>query len=297
MQKWIIGLGAAIILGGAGLVVPREMLPRFAAQPTATATLVAPTGTPVPLTGTPVPPTATTVPTATPLPPTATPVPPTAASTSTNINGRVYDVYIPAATKRKQAYQYSCEFDAAWVIFKTFGADVGVEQMVTVLGSDERIEPHFEETTDGFVIHGGDILHTYSGDYRNNYLARTTGAAMTSVFEHFGFAATPVRSRAEIEQALRRGQLIWMKTTVDFKPWRPAVWRTPEGRTLHTVLGNDHAVVVIGFNDEGVVIRDVLGPTSSNLQRPYEYEVPWQRFVQVWAAQDFDGLAVGKQQQ
>lgn len=58
------------------------------------------------------------------------------------------------------------------------------------------------------------------------------------------------------------------------------------------MLGNDHAVVVIGFNQDVVVIRDVLGPTSSNWQRPYEYEVDWATFLEVWAAQDFDGLAV-----
>jgi hypothetical protein len=58
------------------------------------------------------------------------------------------------------------------------------------------------------------------------------------------------------------------------------------------VLGNDHAVVVMGFNAESVVIRDVLGPTSSNWQRPYEYEVDWPTFLAAWEAQEFDGLAV-----
>jgi hypothetical protein len=85
-----------------------------------------------------------------------------------------------------------------------------------------------------------------------------------------------------------------MKTTVDFKSWRPALWVTPEGKTFRTVLGNDHAVVVIGFNSDVVVIRDVLGPTSSNWQRPYEYEVRWDTFLQVWEAQSFDGLAVAR---
>ena len=58
------------------------------------------------------------------------------------------------------------------------------------------------------------------------------------------------------------------------------------------MLGNDHTVVVIGFNKQVVVIRDVLGPTSSNRQRPYEYEVEWATFLRVWQAQSFDGLAV-----
>jgi hypothetical protein len=95
-----------------------------------------------------------------------------------------------------------------------------------------------------------------------------------------------------VEAALRRGALIWMKTTVDFKPWRPAVWITPDGSRVPTVLGNDHAVVVIGFNADVVVIRDVLGPTSSNWRRPLEYEVSWETFLNAWGAQDFDGLAV-----
>jgi hypothetical protein len=48
----------------------------------------------------------------------------------------------------------------------------------------------------------------------------------------------------------------------------------------------------MGYNDEVVVIRDVLGPTSTNWQRPYEYEVPWDTFLAVWEAQGFDGVAV-----
>jgi hypothetical protein len=85
-----------------------------------------------------------------------------------------------------------------------------------------------------------------------------------------------------------------MKTTVDFKPWRPATWVTPGGDTIQTVLGNDHAVVVIGFNTEVAVIRDVLGPTSSNWRRPLEYEVNWETLMKAWGAQAFDGLAVDR---
>ena len=117
---------------------------------------------------------------------------------------------------------------------------------------------------------------------------------MAQVFASYGLDATPVSDRAGVEAALRRGELVWMKTTVDFKSWRPAVWIMPDGRRYDTVLGNDHAVVVMGFNADGVVIRDVLGPTSSNRQRPYEYTVDWDTFKRVWAAQSLDGLAVGR---
>ncbi len=71
--------------------------------------------------------------------------------------------------------------------------------------------------------------------------------------------------------ALQRGKLMWIKTTVDFKPWRWARWVIHDSRTRQTVLGNDHAVLI---NDEVIVIWDVLGPTSNNWQRPTEYEVP-----------------------
>jgi len=217
---------------------------------------------------------------------------PSATPGPVEVNGRLYDAYVPAATKAQQAYQYSCEFDAAWVIFATFGYTVSVDELVQLLGSDDRVEPFIEETPDGFVIHGGDITTSFSGDYTTNFLARTTGSAFRRVFEHYGLRAQPVHDRAGVEAALRRGALIWIKTTVDFKPWRPALWRTPEGQELPTVLGNDHAVVVIGFNQDSVVIRDVLGPTSSNWQRPYEYEVRWEPFLAAWGAQNFDGLAV-----
>jgi hypothetical protein len=209
------------------------------------------------------------------------------------IGGRTYAAYIPAAVKEHQRYRYTCEFDAAWVILQTFGVDADVDEIIARTPIDESIEPHFEQTSDGFVIYGGDIRHVFSGNYRENFLARSSGSALVPVFASFGLEASPVADRADVEAALRRGALIWMKTTVDFKPWRPAIWITPDGDRVPTVLGNDHAVVAIGFNAEVVAIRDVLGPTSTNWRRPQEYEVSWETFLKAWGAQGFDGLAVG----
>ena len=48
----------------------------------------------------------------------------------------------------------------------------------------------------------------------------------------------------------------------------------------------------MGYNSDVVVIRDVLGPTSTNWERPYEYDVPWDTFLAVWEAQGNDGVAV-----
>lgn len=229
--------------------------------------------------------------------PTAIPtdVPPTATPTvgPVTVNGRVYDAYIPSATKDSQAYQYSCEFDAAWVIMQTYGIDVSVDDLINAMPLDQSIEPYIgEETSEGRIIHGGDIGAAFAGDYTSNFLARSTGQAMSQVFEQYNLTAQPVNDRAGVEAALRSGSLIWMKTTVDFKPWQPAIWQAPDGSTYRTVLGNDHAVVVMGFNAESVVIRDVLGPTSSNWERPYEYEVDWETFLAAWGAQSFDGLAI-----
>lgn len=207
-------------------------------------------------------------------------------------DGRVYDAYVSAATKPGQFYQYSCEFDASWVVLATFGYEVPFEEQLAIVGHDTSIEPYYEETADGFVIYGGDITKFYSGDYTGNLLARTTGAAMIPLFEHFALEAAPAKNRQEIEAALDGGGLVWMKATVDFLPWAPTTWVTPDGKTLPTVLGNDHAVVVMGYNDAGVVIRDVLGPTDTNWNRAYEYDVPWDLFLSVFAAQGSDGVAV-----
>ncbi|GAB4429013.1 MAG: hypothetical protein OHK0015_12480 [Chloroflexi bacterium OHK40] len=208
------------------------------------------------------------------------------------IQGRPYTAYIPAATKPGQFYQYSCEFDAAWVILATYGIDASGEEIISAVEHDRSVEPYIEETGAGFIIHGGDITAAYSGDYTKNFLARSTATAIRAVFERYGLGTTLVHDRAGIEAALDSGALVWIKSTVDFKPWRPAIWTMPDGRTHRTVLGNDHAVVVIGYHDNGVVIRDVLGPTSTNQNRPYEYEVDWATFLAVWEAQSFDGLAV-----
>ncbi|HEX6287981.1 MAG TPA: C39 family peptidase [Herpetosiphonaceae bacterium] len=263
------------------------------ATPTVATPTVLPTATPIPPTATPIPPTATPIPpTATPIPPTATPIPPTAAPI---VKGRQrYTAYIEAASKNGQRYQYSCEFDAAWVVLATYGIAASVEEIIAQTPMDRRIEPWYEEKDGVWMIHGGDIEQGYSGDYTKSFLARSTGTAMIPVFAHYGVRATPVSSREAVESALDRGELVWIKTTVDFKKWRPALWVMPDGRTRHTVLGNDHAVVVIGYNEQGVAIRDVLGPTSSNRQRPTEYHVPWSTFLAAWGAQAYDGLALAR---
>ena len=221
--------------------------------------------------------------------PTATMLPP---PTKVVVNGRTYDAYLKAAVKKKQEYHYSCEFDAAWVVLKTYGFDVGVAKQAAIIGVDKSREPYYRDTKKGAIIYGGDVTTSFSGDYKKNFLARSTGAAMRKVFEHYDLKVTPVNSRDGIELALLRGELVWIKTTVDFKAWRPATWIMPDGRSYKTVLGNDHAAVVMGFNKTGVVIRDVLGPTSTNWKRRYEYEVTWPRFLAAWGAQQFDGLAV-----
>jgi len=210
------------------------------------------------------------------------------------VHGERYDAYIPAATKSRQEYHFTCEFDAAWVVLESYGFDVTVDELIGLLPVDPGAEPTWAETPQGVKIYGGDITQFYAGDFKTNFLARTTGLAMRKVFTHFGLAATRVSDKAGLEVALRRGDLVWIKTTADFLHGRPATWIMPDGRTWPTVLGNDHAAVVMGYNAASVVIRDVLGPTSSNPRRQYEYDVTWPVFLAAWGQQNNDGLAVAR---
>jgi hypothetical protein len=207
-------------------------------------------------------------------------------------DGRAYTAYVPAATKPGQFYQYSCEFDASWVVLSTFGKDVPFEEQLAVVGHDTSLEPYFEQTADGFIIYGGDITSAFCGDYTSDMLARSTGTAFLPLFEHYGLKAELVKTRDEIEATLDQGGLVWTKATVDFLPWEATTWLTPSGKSVPTVLGNDHAVVIMGYNDDVVVIRDVLGPTNTNWERSYEYDVPWEGFLAVFEAQGADGVAV-----
>lgn len=203
-----------------------------------------------------------------------------------------YDAYVPTACKNGPFYTYTCEFDASWAIMKTFGIDAPLEEQVSVIKYDRRVEPYYRETANGIVIYGGDITRAYSGDYTSSFLARTTGDGFRRVFTHYGLRSTKVHTRERIEQHLRKGRIIWIKMTVDFKDWVDATWVTPDGEEIPVVFSNDHAAVVIGYNSEVAVVRDVLGPTSTNAQRAFEYEVPWDLFMRCWGAQSYDGLAV-----
>ena len=272
-----------------------------------TNTVVPSTNTAIPPTNSPVPPTDTRIPpTNSPVPPTKTLVPPVALEpTSTPLpqpiptvpmivgqNPGRYDVYLKAAVKPKQEYHYTCEFDAAWVVLKTYGVEANVAQQLAIIGQDKSVEPSVKNTANGTLIIGGDVYNYYSGNYATNFLARTTGYAMKKIFAYYGMPVTAVRDKTSLIGALNKGQLVWIKATADFLAGKPATWVMPNGKTYQTVLGNDHAVVVIGYNANVVVIRDVLGPTSTNLNRKYEYEVPWGTFMAIWGSQAYDGLAV-----
>src|SRR5687768_17203718 len=104
-----------------------------------------------------------------------------------------YTAYIPTASKPGQFFWYTCEFDAAWAVMKTFGIDAPLDEQLAVMGIDYRIEPYFVETPDGFVIYGGNIGTSWSGDYTSNLLARSTGTAMRKVFEHYGLEVGRVK--------------------------------------------------------------------------------------------------------
>lgn len=205
-----------------------------------------------------------------------------------------YKVYIPCASKTGPFFDYTCEFDSAWAILKTFDIDTTFQEQLQLIPIDMRLEPYYVYTDTGVIIYGGDITSAYSGDYTSNFLCRTTAPVMARVFEHYDLETEIVKTKEQVRQQLDKGRLIFIKITVDFKEWQPATWITPEGVQIPVVLGNDHAMVVMGYNDDVVVIRDTLGPTSTNWERPYELEVPWDLFMTCWSSEDYDGLAVGK---
>lgn len=210
-----------------------------------------------------------------------------------NHDNTTWSAYVRAPVKSGQDFHFTCEFDSSWIVLKANGFDLPLDEQMQVVGVDDAIEPAYQELPDGVVVRGGDIAVHYCGNYKENFLARARGSAMQKVFAHVGLQVTPVHGRMTIQNALLAGQLVWFKSTVDFLDWVPATWVTPKNQQYPVVLGNDHALVVMGFDDNDVIIRDPLGPTSTNWNRPYQYRVAWDRFLPVFAAQGNDGLAVG----
>ena len=213
---------------------------------------------------------------------------------SRTVDGKYYDAYVDAATKMNQYYHYTCEFDAAWVVLKTNGIDVTLDDQIAIVGLDTSIEPTYEETPDGFIAHGGDILNHYSGDYTSNFLARSTGNVIRRSLRAPRPQDHSSSVRARLEAALQRGQLGLDQDDGRLQAGQASKWIMPDGTTYNTVLGNDHAAVVMGYSERGALISDVLGPTSTNENRTYEYEVDWDTFMAAWGQQQFDGIAVGK---
>lgn len=207
--------------------------------------------------------------------------------------GKTWDAYIQLPIKEGQYFHYTCEFDSSEIILRAYGSKLTLDEQLEIVGQDESIEPYYEETSDGFVIYGGDIEEHFSGHINENILARARGSAIRKVFDYEKLKVTVADTRPKIEKALLAGEPVWFKSTVDFLDWDPTTWITPDGDEFPVVLTNDHALIVMGFDKDDVIIRDPLGPTSTNEKRPWQYMVPWERFLDVLAAQGNDGLAVG----
>ena len=204
-----------------------------------------------------------------------------------------WDAYLQLPVKQGQDFSYTCEFDSAWIILTAYGHDMGLDEQLRVVGHDLSIEPYAVESGSSVTIYGGDIAEMYSGDYRGNLLARARTSAVRKVFDAVELTVTATPDQASTEQALLQGQPVFFKATVDFLDWRPVTWVCPDGDQYPGVFTNDHALVAMGFNDSHVIVRDPLGPTTTNHTRPWQYRVSWERYLQVSAGQDYDAIAVG----
>lgn len=207
--------------------------------------------------------------------------------------GRVWDAYIQVPIKEGQDFHFTCEFDSAWIILRAYGHDMDLQEQLEIVGHDLSIEPYYEEQGDRVTVWGGDIAEMYSGHYDENVLARARGSAVRKVFEAVDLSVSVTPERDAIEEALLLGRPVFFKSTVDFLDWRAATWIAPDGDEFPVVLTNDHALVVMGFDRTYAIIRDPLGPTTTNTNRPWQYRVTWDRFLEVIAAQGNDALSVG----
>lgn len=207
-------------------------------------------------------------------------------------DGWYWDAYIQMPVKEGQDFHFTCEFDSSWIILKAYDFDLTLQEQMYVVGTDNAIEPWYEETANGIVVWGGDIDEFYCGHYDTNLLTRARCNAMRKVFESVGLGVSFTPERTLIEQALIRGEPVYFKSTVDFLPWQDATWHTPDSDTFPVVLTNDHALIVMGFNADEVIIRDPLGPTTTNYERPWQYRVSWERFLEIIAAQGNDAIAI-----
>lgn len=218
-----------------------------------------------------------------------------AVSGPVSVQGQEWASYLQLPIKEGQDFHFTCEFDSAWISLRAYGFDVPLDEQLAIVGVDESIEPWYEETSTGFEIYGGDVHNFYCGHINENVLARARCNAMRKVFEAKGLGVTVTPDRPSIEAALLRGEPVFYKSTVDMLPWRAAIWHTPNGEAYPVVLSNDHALTVMGHNAERVIIRDPLGPTSTNEQRPWQWTCTWERFLEVLAAQGNDAIAIGPQ--
>lgn len=205
----------------------------------------------------------------------------------------LWDAYLQLPVKQGQDFSYTCEFDSAWIILMAYGREMTLDEQLNLVGHDLSIEPYYVESATSVTIYGGDIAEMYSGDYRENLLARARTSAIRKVFDAVELTVTATPDRASTEQALLQGKPVFFKATVDFLDWRPVTWVCPDGDQYPGVFTNDHALVAMGFNDSHVIVRDPLGPTTTNATRPWQYRVSWERYLQVLAGQDNDAIAIG----
>jgi len=204
-----------------------------------------------------------------------------------------WDAYIQLPIKEGQDFHYTCEFDSSAILLEAGGHPMDLQQQLDIVGQDLSVEPYWEETPSEITVYGGNIAEMYSGDYKENILARARTSAVRKVFDAVGMPVASTPDRPSIEEALLAGLPVYFKSTVDFLSWRAATWVTPEGEEYPVVLTNDHALIVMGFNDTHVIIRDPRGPTTTNTTGPWQYHVTCERYLEVIAAEGNDAISVG----
>ena len=99
------------------------------------------------------------------------------------------------------------------------------------------------------------LQYLYQVDLTKDHNAKILGDFMRHFVENEEDQDAEAYARELIEGALLRGEPVFFKSTVDMLPWRPATWYTPIGEAYPVVLSNDHALVVMGFNADEVIVR------------------------------------------
>lgn len=172
---------------------------------------------------------------------------------------------------QRDKYPTGCESVALHILLRYYDVDAPMKTIVERLPKAKK--PWYGE--DG-VRYGYDPEEYFIGNPTSTSGYGVFNGPIAQVAETFkpGVISRTGMDFSEVIELIDQGKAVMVWSSVNLKiPYVSQTWQTPEGKTIEW-LRHEHAVVVVGYDSEHIIISDPHNGTIRNMDRA--------RFIKVY---------------